>query len=890
MNQQHKLSILYWNARSLLKKSIEFFNFILDHSIDVALINETWLCEDNRFYNPNFICYRSDRVSGYGGVAIVIRKGIIHQQLPHINTEIIESIGVRIKTDKSYVNLIAIYFPGSKSKQIMTKFRSDIQLLTSLKEDYFLCGDFNSRHRSWDCLKANAAGNVLYSEMQKKSFVILHPPTNTYCPISSKKSPSTLDIVVTNSALQVSQLSTTVALSSDHLPVTFDIFHSISNNSPANIIYNYNNADWWLYRHHIHNNIRTGDINIGNILDNSNIDEMVDYITNLMHEAKNLAIPKVSPHQFYYTLTNDIRQLIYVRNFIRRKWQRTRDTALKSIVNSLTRQVSAAVNELRNNSWNKLLNSFNKTDNKFWKITKLIKNKSQHIPTLHHNNVKLLTAHEKCNVIADNFSNSQNITDSLSDPVTISTVNAAISALNNCERLSATAQYTKPKEIASLIKCLKNSKSPGSDKLNNKLLKNLPRKALIYLTILFNGCFKLSYFPDQWKKAVVIPIAKPNKIKSSPLSYRPISLLSCLGKLFEKVILKRLIKQAGALQIVPNEQFGFRPGYSTSHQLARIVSLIKSNFYQKNSVGMLSMDIEKAFDSVWHNALIYKLLKYDFPTSLVRLIQSYLKNRSFYVKILNETSNTHDILAGVPQGAVLSPFLYNIFIADFPKIQNTHVAFYADDTAILVPGLDPNEVCVKMQNAFDKLTKFYTKWKIQINTNKTQCVYFTRRRALRYLPQQNLLLNGQEVPWDNTLKYLGLYLDKKLTFKCHIECAINKTEKIIRILYPLINRKSQMNIRNKLIIYKAILRPVLTYACPIFANCASTHLRQMQIFQNRCLKIISNLPKWHNTDDLHYQTNVNMIVDFINTRRMKFNNSLMLINNPLISASSLNNF
>lgn len=180
-----------------------------------------------------------------------------------------------------------------------------------------------------------------------------------------------------------------------------------------------------------------------------------------------------------------------------------------------------------------------------------------------------------------------------------------------------------PKEVRREIRRLKNRKSSGDDGLHNRILKQIPKRAVVMLTKIYNACLKLSYFPSKWKVARVVPIPKPNKNLSLASSYRPISLLSSISKIFERLLLKRLTSHIDAHCVIPYEQFGFRPKHSTSHQLLRVVKHVKKQFSRKRSTGMVFLDIEKAFDSLWHDGLLHKLLTLRFPMTLIKIIKFF---------------------------------------------------------------------------------------------------------------------------------------------------------------------------------------------------------------------------------------------------------------------------
>ena len=217
-----------------------------------------------------------------------------------------------------------------------------------------------------------------------------------------------------------------------------------------------------------------------------------------------------------------------------------------------------------------------------------------------------------------------------------------------------------PKEIIHHIKNLKAAKSPGPDGITNILIKQLPKRCIIFLCNIYNACLKNCHFPNTWKIAKVIPITKIGKDNALVENYRPISLLDTLGKIFEKLIYGKLEIHLQANKIIPNEQLGFRKQLSTNHQLLRITTDIKGAIDTKKSTGLILFDVEKAFDKVWHKGLIYKLIKFKTPSYIIRLLNSYLENRKLFVVYRSEKFVTDSILSGVPQESRCCAFPYVI--------------------------------------------------------------------------------------------------------------------------------------------------------------------------------------------------------------------------------------
>ena len=184
---------------------------------------------------------------------------------------------------------------------------------------------------------------------------------------------------------------------------------------------------------------------------------------------------------------------------------------------------------------------------------------------------------------------------------------------------------------------------------------------VVLITQFFNSCLRYGYFPKNFKEAKVIPIKKSNKQSHSALSYRPISLLSSISKMLERIIKDKVLTHIEDNNILPAHQFGFRWEHNTMHPLLRIRNMVKSNFSHQKSTGMILLDIKSAFDSVWHDALIHKHIKLKFNENIIKIIQSFLSLRSFRVHIGAKSSSLYLIKAGCPQGSCLSPILYNLY-------------------------------------------------------------------------------------------------------------------------------------------------------------------------------------------------------------------------------------
>ncbi|GFX92689.1 RNA-directed DNA polymerase from mobile element jockey [Trichonephila clavipes] len=255
---------------------------------------------------------------------------------------------------------------------------------------------------------------------------------------------------------------------------------------------------------------------------------------------------------------------------------------------------------------------------------------------------------------------------------------------------------------------------------------------------------------------------------------------------------------------------------------------------------MLFMDIAKAFDKIWHDGLISKMMRLGFSDQILKIIHSYLNSREFRVRVENCLSSPRPVKSGIPEGSLLGPRLFNLYINDIPKADNVHLAMYADDTAIISQHTYNFKIIERLQNYITRLQLWLVAWKIKVNASKSASLLFTKQRCIGNLP--NIYIFDQPVPCVAEFKYLGFILDAKLNFSPHIRAALQKAAGMSQTLNCLISRKCKLPIRHKVLLYKLFLRPILLYASPIWASAAVTHLKKLHVFQNKHLRKLTNAP------------------------------------------------
>lgn len=261
---------------------------------------------------------------------------------------------------------------------------------------------------------------------------------------------------------------------------------------------------------------------------------------------------------------------------------------------------------------------------------------------------------------------------------------------------------TSPREIHREIMNLNMRKAPGFDLIlvHAEILRMLTKKAVVFLIYTINGVLRLGYFPRIWKVSQIMMIHKPGKPPNEVTSYRPRSLLPIMSKICEKIILRRLEKVMN-IGVIPNHQFGFRKKYSTLEQVHRVCDTVRQTLERKEYCSGAFLDIQQAFDRVWHKGLLCKV-KTLLPHSFFPLLKSYLSEKKFQVKMKNSCSTLYECRAGILQGSVLGSVLYCIYTADLPVTPGVVTATYADETALLSTSKDRTTASTNLQVQLNK--------------------------------------------------------------------------------------------------------------------------------------------------------------------------------------------
>jgi hypothetical protein len=406
-------------------------------------------------------------------------------------------------------------------------------------------------------------------------------------------------------------------------------------------------------------------------------------------------------------------------------------------------------------------------------------------------------------------------------------------------------------DVKDVLSTIDANKAYGPDGVSPKLIKEAGTSIVGVLTRLFNKSLELGKFPTIWKRANVIPIFKKAE-KYIASNYRPVSLLSILAKVFEKIIFKYLFNYFRDHFMISIWQSGFLPGSSTVTQLIEIYDQFCKAVSKGKEIRVVFLDISKAFDRVWHRGFLYKIKKCGITGKLLDWLQDYLIDRQQRVIINGQASSWGNIKAGVPQESVLGPLLFLIFINDLTDVvKHCKIRLFADDTCLFIEVDDPDTTAQLINDDLDSIQSWADKWRVTFSPPKTEELLVSRKRIKSVHPP--LYLDVQPIKRVTKHKHLGVTLSNDLSWNAHIGDILTKATKRLGIIRLLKFKLDRLSLER---IYKCFIRPVLEYADCVWdiPNPANMLMESLEKFQLNAARIVSGATAKCSTARLYLET------------------------------------
>ena len=413
-------------------------------------------------------------------------------------------------------------------------------------------------------------------------------------------------------------------------------------------------------------------------------------------------------------------------------------------------------------------------------------------------------------------------------------------------------------EVNKLVNEINVNKSSAIDNISSKILKTVFKHIPDKLVKIFNLSFSQNLIPPSWKISKVTPIPKSGNLKLVN-NYRPISLLPLPCKMLEKIVHSRVYGFLSRENVLTNAQGGFRRGHSTVNTLACFTDDIRRELNVGNNTIAAFIDLRKAFDTVDHSVLLLKIKHYGINSDNYHWFENYLDDRFQTVFANGILSTKEKITCGVPQGSILGPLLFLIYVNDVVKcIKNCKIKLYADDTVIYTAKHNFQLASNMIQEDLDCYSTWCKQNKLSVNATKTKIMIFAASSNKLKTLDVNITLDDHILQVVPSYKYLGVILDPLLKFNLHLK-FIAKT--VAYKTYKLCNLRPYLNQRLSVNIFVATILPYLDYADILFSTTHDNLLKPLQYAQNRCLKICLKYPHLTSTDVVHSDANCNYLSD-----------------------------
>ena len=829
---EEKIKVVLWNCRSIYNNLEEFQKYLDEVKPNIVGLTETWLKPGKNLKFSGYDIFRCDRLNeNGGGVAILIQRNLTYNliKLDRFGGGNMESIGLKVLTREGHINFLFAYCPPRLFKK-----EELLHYCSFFTGRVIIGGDFNARHVSWESGGGNHAGVLLDEIITESSDLSLFTPLDMGTRFdSTMNEESTLDLFFGSSDLLpgCTLKKGEVLGSSDHYPVTLDVDvcpHWTTIKFRGRWKFNKDLWPQWLLL------LQTVTMNWKQDIQ-ENIDGFVETLTTtagkVFKHSTGTYSTKLSAPWWNDDCHKAKREKRRLKQIFKRHY---------SLENMLNYKRAAArfkriIRKTRREYWQNYCSNLtsDSTMSNIWKVFNSIK-KKQPPDTYPLQSNSFLSAEQKSELFADHYFSVYN------DSNPIGNEEFLRQELHHAITFSHQAYNIpfKRSELDAVLKDLPSNKAAGADDVPFEFLSHLTGDLTNFLLRIYNCCWDLSFFPDQWKVAIVLPFLKPGKDPDLPISYRPISLLSTLGKVFERLVYNRLYWFLEHRNLLPEYQAGFRKQRSTQDQLVRLEHFICRGIKEKKVVITVYFDMSKAFDRVSHLAVLYKMSQLGIAGRMLGWLKNYLQNRTFQVGLLGVTSTSRNLgTQGVPQGAILSPLLYILFVSDIPEFLDVSISAFADDICLFTSADTAIDAERKMQAALNQFRTWVNQWGLKVNVEKTSFQYFTRKKLTQPI---TLMYGSQNLSYSRVYKYLGLMFDSPyLTWRDHVLYLVESCKSRLNLMKASSSITWGADRYTLMKIYKATILSKIQYGAVAYGSACKSLIDKLEVIQNVGLRIIS---------------------------------------------------
>lgn len=825
---------------------------------EVIALTETWLTEnEEHLYNIHGYkgIFRSRPTRG-GGIALYIKSNLNFKILLNCFINKIEIITVKLNTQNIAITLI--YKPPQVNFNTLEDTLQNNIL--NRRKSHIIMGDFNI-----NIMEKNQLAQRYKNMYRENNYNILNKTTKqAYTRHSQDSENSILDHVITNIQTKQIKLKIIKAGLSDHNAIRINMNNKTSNTKDYKIL-NITRRD----ESGIKRNLE--ELENKNIKDFEQLSKAIKDIID-----KNEQTIKIRRREECPWITKEVIKEIRKRNKLYSKHRKNINNQI--LHERYKEQKKQTTDFLKQSKIKYFKTMFQKHCLDYSKTWKLInqelgnKNKTRNQITeiKSTDGIKITNQTDIVNEINNYFASvgkilaEEQISTSRLQPQTTTTLRKNIKPQLSCNK-------TDNREIEQIISKMKKNKAPGFDGITNDFIIKHRKFLIPTLNKLINNTLKSGIYPEYLKQTIIIPVHKKGN-RDELQNYRPISLLSSLNKILEKVIHNRMSDHISANNIIYKQQYAFQTQSGTTSAVLDIIENIANNLNKKKITVVVFIDLKKAFDTISKDKLNEKLQKYKLNQHILELTESYLKNRPQKICMENIESKTTMAPYGIPQGGNLPPLLYILYTNDLCELALNGVIYgYADDTCLVYTGTDQNILETNINKDLQKVQTWCYNNLLTINELKTEYMIFktTKQKLNLQIKLQNHILRET-----STINYLGLKIQNNLKWDAHVVKLKNENIRTIAALIK-IQKLIPNNMRKPL--YHALFTSRMNYLMNIWSNTTEKNLNALQRQQNKILKLIYKL---------HKRTPTHILFDTVQELDIK---QLILFNSLLLLYKIKNN-
>ena len=774
-----------------------------------------------------------------------ISENLRYKRRYDIEVNDVESIWLELfNSNNNSILVNFLYRPPNSNQSWIDLYESQLDRADSTNLDLYILGDFNINYMPGKTV--HNFNNSKWKDITTKFGLIQHINNPTR---STKRSSTIIDHIYTScSYTEINAFVSRLSIS-DHYPVCFTYPKMKRSKDNSHQIIKYRS-----FKNFDENTFRETLFYSG--LDCTETFSDPNKSLDVFYNCVNFALKKHAPvkekrikhdHQPAW-YSNEIKALIRERDYCKRKGDHGRYKLLRN-------QITSLIKKSKRDFFNKAINE-NKDAKFMWKNLKDMANLNHTgniaLPSkLTKDNEELEDKLSIVNELNYHFVSISNIITKMKfEESNFTLIKTTLNSIlrNNIFDIDFITMF----EVRKIINKLDVNKSTGVDGIGPAVLKYCGDIIIPSITYIINSSISTGIFPDKLKEARVLPIFKGG-CNDKTENYRPISILPTISKIFERHIADQIHKYLDKTNVLHKTQSGFRKHHSTLTALTRLIDAWINDIDSGKLVGTVFLDLRKAFDLVDHDILIYKLKLYHFSEKSINLFKSYLSNRQQSVVVGNVQSNKLVMQSGVPQGSILGPLLFLLYINDMTfSCNDLNIDLYADDSTMFQSGFKILDIQTRLQKNLDEIDKWCTLNNMALHPKKTKCMVIGSRYMLQHSNQLSLKIGDTVLENVTEQKILGVYIDNMLNWHVQIDYVCKKINSKISLLKRILYLLSD---DMKMLFYNSYILPVFDYCCIIWGKDNKSYINKVHKLQKRIAKIILNKPLRSPTIGLYRELN-----------------------------------